>query len=143
VKNVAYSLLLLVVIALLPLFLYSYSNQDGEDQTRTFVPPSVYMNIFKACSATEPCTRTVDFRVKKVPAGCCVLTVVNGDGKGNDKVLSYQVSLNGERVVRTTGEKYSQIAIKVAESNTLKVILVGQPTSSIFVTFNYDPRQSK
>jgi hypothetical protein len=136
VKRTVASLALQVV-----LILTTVVQGDGEE--KTFYPPSVYMQSFTACSADKPCARTEEFRVNPVPAGCCVLTVANGDGRGNDEVASYEVFLNGERVVQTSGARYTQVAVKLlAQSNTLKVVIVGKPSTKVFLIVNYDPRQS-
>jgi len=112
-------------------------------QRNTGYPPSVYMQSFFPCSADAPCTRTHDFRVDPVPNGCCILTVTNGDGRGTDEVRSYEVFLNGEKVVPADHSPNAQAPVKVLRRNTLKVILDGSPHSKVFVLIAYDPRQSK
>jgi hypothetical protein len=106
-------------------------------------PPAVYMHSFSACPGDKPCTQTEDFRVDPVPNGCCLLTVTNGDGRGADEVSSYEVFLNGQRVLPVGRARNAQAAVKVPKVNTLKVILTGGPHSKVFILVAYDPRESK
>jgi hypothetical protein len=78
-----------------------------------------------------------------VPTGCCVLIVTNGDGQETDEVRSYEVFLNGERVVPTDHSRSAQAAVKLRATNTLKVVLSGAPHSKVFVLFACDSRRSK
>jgi hypothetical protein len=112
-------------------------------QQYTGYPPSVYMQFFLACSSDKPCTRTDNFRVDPVPKGCCILTVTNGDGRGTDEARSYEVFLNGKRVVPMDHSRNAQTPVKVGRSNTLKIVLTGEPFSKVFVLIAYDPRKSK
>jgi len=112
-------------------------------QQYTGYPPSVYMQLFFPCSADAPCTRTDDFQVDPVPNDCCILTVTNGDGRGTDEARSYEVFLNGKRVVPVDHSRNAQAPVTVLRSNTLKVILTGEPSSKLFVLIAYDPRKSK
>ena len=109
----------------------------------TGYPPSVYMQFFRACSSDTPCTRTEDFRVDPVPKGCCVLTVTNGNGLGKDEVRSFEVFLNGKSVVSADHTPNAQATVTVQTSNTIKVILTGEPKSKVQILIAYDPRQSK
>lgn len=106
----------------------------------TYYPPSVYMNVFLSCPSDGPCIREDTFRVDPIPHGCCTMLVTNGDGRGTDEVRSYDIFLNGERVVPAPVQNGP---IKLQSSNTLKVILTGDPHSKIFVLIAYDPRESK
>jgi hypothetical protein len=119
------------------------ATMDHPQQSFTGYPPSVYMQFFQACSSDAPCTRTDNFRVDPVPNGCCILTVTNGNGLGKDEARSYEVFLNGKRVVPADHSRNAQAAVKVLRSNTLKVILTGEPSSKVFVLIAYDPRQPK
>jgi hypothetical protein len=101
------------------------------------------MRPFLACANDAPCTQTDKFHLDQVPTGCCVLIVTNGDGRGTDEVRSYEVFLNGERVVPKENSRTAQAVVKVQPSNTLKVVLNGGSHSKIFVLLAYDPRQSK
>ena len=107
----------------------------------TGYPPSVYMNFFLSCPSDGPCVREDTFHVD-APHGCCTMLVTNGDGRGTDEVRSYDIFLNGERVV-SAGSQNAQGPVKLQTSNTLKVILTGNPQSKIFVLIAYDPRESK
>ena len=109
----------------------------------TGYPPSVYMQFFFACSSDKPCTRTDNFRVGPVPNGCCILTVTNGDGRGTDEARTYEVFLNGKRVVPMGHSRNAQTPVKVLRSNALKIVLTGEPFSKVFVLIAYDPRKSK
>ncbi len=101
------------------------------------------MRPFLACVSDTPCAQTDKFHLDQVPTGCCVLIVTNGDGQGTDEVRSYEVFLNGERVIPTDHSRSAQSAVKVRPANTLKVVLSGPPHSKVFVLLAYDPRQSK
>jgi len=112
-------------------------------QQYTGHPPSVYMQVFLACSSDRPCARTDNFRVESVPNGCCILTVTNGDGRGTDEARSYEVFLNGKRVVHMDRSRNVQTPVKVLRSNMLKIVLTGEPFSKVFVLIAYDPHKSK
>jgi hypothetical protein len=112
-------------------------------QNFTGYPPSVYMEFFHACSSDKPCSRTEDFRVDPVPKGCCILTVTNGNGLGKDEVRSFEVLLNGKRVVPSGHSPNAQATVAVQTSNRIKVIVTGEPTSKVLVLIAYDPRQSQ
>jgi hypothetical protein len=116
---------------------------DHPAQTFTGYPPSVYMGFFQACSSDKPCSRTEDFRVDPVPKGCCILLVTNGDGLEKDEVPTFEVFLNGKSVVLAHHSQNAQAKVEVRSSNTIKVILTGEPTSKVFVLIAYDPRQSR
>ena len=78
-----------------------------------------------------------------MPNGCCILTVTNGDGRGTDEARSYEVFLNGKGVVPMDHSRNAQTPVKVGRSNTLKIVLTGEPFSKVFVLIAYDPRKSK
>jgi hypothetical protein len=119
------------------------AQTDNPKQTFSGYPPAVYMHSFPACPGDKPCTRTEDFRVDPVPKGCCVLTAANGDGRGTDEVSSYEVFLNGRRVLPTSKARNAQAAVKVLQDNTMKVVLIGGPHSKVFILVAYDPREPK
>jgi hypothetical protein len=118
-------------------------GKDHPPQAFTGYPPSVYMQFFQACSNDKPCTRTEDFRVDPVPTGCCVLTVTNGNGLGKGEVHSFEVLLNGKSVIPSDHSRNVQTPVAVQTSNTIKVILTGEPSSKVLVLIAYDPRQGK
>lgn len=121
------------------------AQEKGEQPTQGFTgyPPSVYMHPFLACVSDPPCVQTDRFHLEQVPTGCCVLIVTNGDGRGTDEVRSYEVFLNGERIVPTDHSRSAQADVKLRPDNTLKVVLSGAPHSKVFVLLAYDPRRSK
>jgi hypothetical protein len=119
------------------------TKTDNAEQDISGYPPAVYMQVFLACPGDSPCTQTEDLRVDPAPKGCCVLTVTNGDGRGTDEVSSYEVFLNGQRVLPLGRSRNAQAAVKVIKGNTLKVILIGGPHSKVFILVAYDPRESK
>ena len=119
------------------------SKADNAKQDANGYPPAVYMHFFLGCPGDKPCTQAENFRVDPVPKGCCVLTVTNGDGRGGDEVSSYEVFLNGERVLPPGRGRNAQAAVKIPKDNTLKVILTGGPHSKVFILVAYDPRESK
>jgi len=118
------------------------TQKATEDSRQGFVgyPPSVYMQPFFPCLPDARCTRTAKFKVDPAPDGCCILTVTNGDGRGTDEVRSYEVILNGKRVLSAGHARNAQATVRLMRSNTLKVVLSGEPQSKIFVLIAYSPR---
>jgi|SRR5580658_1459658 hypothetical protein len=112
-----------------------------QEMKNTGYPPSVYMHEFHPCSSDTPCERTEEFRVDPEPGGCCILTVTNGNGLGEDEVHSYEVFLNGERVIPNVGSRNAQATVKVAKRNTLKAVLTGERNSKVFILVAYDPHK--
>jgi hypothetical protein len=119
------------------------AKMDNPKPAFTGYPPAVYKHFFIACPGDKPCIRKENFHVDRVPKGCCVLTVTNGDGRGTDEVSSYEVFLNGRRVAPIGETRNAQAAVKVQQDNTLRVVLVGGPHSKVFILVGYDPRESK
>ncbi|HKU23855.1 MAG TPA: hypothetical protein VJQ54_00210 [Candidatus Sulfotelmatobacter sp.] len=109
----------------------------------TGYPPSVYMHPFLACASDGPCAQTGKFDLDEVPRRCCVLIVTNGDGQGTDEVRSYEIFLNGKRVIPSDHSRSAQASVKLRTSNTIKVVLSGAPNSKVLVLLAYDPRPSK
>lgn len=104
----------------------------------------VYMQAFQPCSSDVPCTRTDRFRLNPLPNRCCSLMEINGNGQFEDRVLSYEVFLNGKRIASVNRfESLNTLRFKVLRSNKLKVILTGEPSSKLFVLIGYYPPQSK
>jgi|GEM_PF-3409407 len=140
--NVVEALALLAIITLgiwaIPRFAAA-----GPQQKFTLYPPSVYMQFFSPCSAGQLCARTDDFHVDLVPKGCCILVVTNGNGQGKDEVQSYEVLLNGKTVLPSSRSPNAQANITLQTSNSIKVVLTGEPTSKVFLLITYDPRQAK
>lgn len=72
---------------------------------------------------------------------------MNGNGKGGNEVRRYDVYLNGVHVVGSDALRsiapsgHVKANVKIASRNTLRVVLVGDPTSTVFVVISYDPRQ--
>lgn len=112
-------------------------------QNLTLYPPSVYLQIFRACSSEKPCTQTEDFRVDPVPKGCCILSVTNGNGLGKDEVRSFEVFLNGKSVLLSDHSPSAHATVAVQTSNQIRMIVTGEPRSKVLVSIDYDPRQSK
>jgi hypothetical protein len=113
-----------------------------EMQGFTFYPPSVYMQVFQACFPEKPCPRTDNFRVDPLSEGCCIMSLTNGDGKGNDEVHCYEAFLNGKRVLPEGGSRNAQVAVRIQTSNTIR-FLTGKSNAKVFVLIAYDPRPSK
>lgn len=109
-------------------------------KTFTGYPPSLYMGVFQPCSSDNPCTRTQDFQVDSVPKGCCILTATNGNGLGKETVSSFEVLLNGKSVI-SSGRTQLAATVPMQISNTIQVVLTGEPSSKLFVLIAYDPRQ--
>jgi hypothetical protein len=130
------------LISVMPLHAQN-AKTDNPKQAFTGYPPAVYMHVFLACPGDKPCTQTENIRVDPMPKGCCALTVTNGDGQGTDEVSSYEVFLNGQRVLPTGKARNAQAEVKVLQDNILKVTLMGGPHSKVFILIAYDPRESK
>jgi hypothetical protein len=125
------------------LILAQETKTVNPNQDFTGYPPAVYMHFFLACPGDKPCAQTEDFRVDPIPKGCCVLTVTNGDGQGTDEVSSYEVFLNGQRVLPTSKARNAQAAVTIRQDNSLKVVLTGGAHSKVFILIAYDPREPK
>jgi hypothetical protein len=132
-----FSLAIILLCFVSPPLLTTQKGTEDYRQGFTGYPPSVYMQFFFPCSSDSTCTRTAEFQVDPMPDRCCILTVTNGDGRGTDEVRSYEVILNGERVVAAGHSRNAQAAIKVLRNNTLKVVLSGEAHSKIFVLIAY------
>jgi hypothetical protein len=117
-----------------------WAQETTASQTFTLYPPSVYMQLFLACSGGGPCARTEKFKVTSRPKGCCILTVTNGDGRGSSEVSSYEVFLNDQKVL-LSDTRNSQAPVKILKNNRLKVVLTGPPSSKVFILIAYDPRK--
>lgn len=122
-----------------------HARDEAKNSTQEFTgyPPTVYMHPFLACPDNTSCSQTNEFNIDEIPSGCCVLVVANGDGRGTDEVHSYEVFLNGERVVSNAHTPGDHATVKLKKTNTLKVVLQGKPDSRILILITYDPRQSK
>lgn len=68
-----------------------------------------------------------------MPNGSCRLTVQNGDGHDADEARSYEVFLNGERVISVHRSGNAEAPVKVLSNNALKVILAGEYFRKVFV----------
>ena len=132
-----------VCILATALFFSQGRTMNHQRQRFTGYPPSVYMGFFQACSSDRSCTRTEEFRVDTVRKGCCVLGVTNGDGRGNGEVNSFEVALNGKRVIPVTHSRFAQAAVDLQDRNKIEVTLTGEPNAKLFVLISYDPRQNK
>lgn len=67
---------------------------------------------------------------------------MNGGGNKQRAVHSYEVYLNGDRVIPTATSEYSHATVKASTLNSVKVVLVGEPTASIMLVLSYDPQRS-
>jgi hypothetical protein len=110
-------------------------------RTFTGYPPSVYMTGFRACAGEKPCTQTGSFHVDQIPKGCCILLVTNGDGNGTDEISSYEISLNGHKILPAGNARYANVPVKLLPDNTLTAVLAGRENSKLFVLIAYDPRK--
>src|SRR5258708_3977970 len=100
---------------------------------RSSTPSSMYAELFLGCDSDVPCTRQKNFPVEYVPSGSCSLAVQNGDGRGTDEAGSYEVFLNGERVIPVHHSGNAQVHVKVLSNNTLKVVLTGESFRRAFI----------
>jgi len=103
-------------------------------------PPLVYMQSFEACSFQKSCKKTDEFQVNPVPEGCCILLATNGDGRGNNEVDSYEVFLNGKRVIPAGHDRNRNVTVTVRNGNSVEVVLRGRPGSKLFLQLAFDPR---
>ncbi len=123
------------------LFLHSAATTPRAfSQQFTGMPPSVYIKMFKPCSPSKSCAITDDFAIEQIPPGCCVLSATNGDGRGVGEVQTYEVILNGRRVVPASHDWYRSAPITLRSKNTIKVILTGEPQTELWIFISYDPR---
>lgn len=137
----------LLLVASLCVFINAHitAQEKAEQPRQEFAgyPNSVYMHQFLACVSDESCAQTDKFHLDRVPTGCCVLVVTNGDGHGADEVRSYEIYLNGDRVVPAGHSRNAQAAVKLRTTNLLKVVLIGAPHSKVLVLLAYDSRRPK
>jgi len=127
---------------LLLLLMFFIATVQTDAQKKTFMEPLLYGNGFKACGPDAFCTRTVDFALKSIPNDCCVLEVFNGRSKDR-QVGSYEVFLNGDRIITPRNSEYASAAVRLSNQNNLKVVLKGEPQSGIMVMFAYAPPRPK
>jgi len=117
--------------------------QDHPPEGLTGYPLSVYMQFFQACFSDKRCTRTDNLHVDPLPKGCCVLIVTNGNGRGKDEVGSFEVFLNGKRVIPPDHSPSARATVTVQTNNSIKLSLTGESGSRVLVLIAYDSRQSK
>jgi len=103
----------------------------------------VYIDLFRPCAAQTPCIRTERFQVDPMPKGCCTLTVSNGDGQGHKEARSYEVFLNGKKVILTAHSGNTQVLVTLLQRNTLKVVLAGESHAMMSVQITSDPSLEK
>ena len=108
------------------LFVFSPTASSTQEAKPSAPPLRVYWQLFTGCDSGESCTRKETFQVGPLPRGNCALTVRNGDGFGTDETRSYEVFLNGERVIPVHRSGNARVDVKVLGKNTLKVVLVGE-----------------
>ncbi len=113
---------------------YRIYSFDGQ-KFRLSRSPSYFGTFFRQTGA--PALKSARFRadLTEVPY---LLKIVNGDGKGKDKVSSAEVQLNG--VLVAGPERFNQqvreivVPVKLDKSNVLSVELRGAPGGQITVT---------
>lgn len=59
--------------------------------------------------------------------------VRNGDGRGTDEARSYEVFLNGDKVIPAHQSGNGEAHIKVLSRNALKVVLTGESFRKVFI----------
>jgi len=100
------------------------------------------MEKFTVCAQAQPCksnnvvTETRAFSIKKIPEGCCSLTVLNGRGK--NKVDTFRVVLNGKEV-KLESQKG---AVDLNGKNEISVQLSGAPDAYIYVLVSYTGKKN-
>lgn len=131
-----------VVLSLVSVSLLNTRKVDGPPDLQkldpqklgfTGYPPTAYDHVFLSCPLDGACTRTDRFRVDPMPPGCCILTVRNGDGRGTDEIHSYEIFLNGKRIVSSNHSPHVDTPVKLRTSNTIRVVLSGGPQSRLSV----------
>jgi hypothetical protein len=103
---------------------------------------AAYVQTFQACSTDKPCAQTYEFHVDPLPKRCCILWVTYGDGQGRDEVQSYEVLLNNEIVLPSGHARKAHATVTVQTNNTIKVVLTGNPGSTVLVLITHNPRES-
>lgn len=94
---------------------------------------SVYRQLFLGCNSGTRCTRKETFRIDTVPGRSCVLTVRNGDGRGTDEARSYEVFLNGDKVIPAHESGNAEAHVRVLSRNALKLVLTGESFRKVFI----------
>jgi hypothetical protein len=113
---------------------------DG--QTFSLVSSQVYFETFYRQTAT-PVTETRTFQVLN-PGSGFVLTIINGNREGDNRVSSGTIKLNGV-VVMNPNDLNQQVRTVVRQvivlaNNVLEVELAGKPTGQILVTIEPPPQ---
>jgi len=103
----------------------------------------VYIQLFRPRATHTPCTRTESFKIDSMPKGCCTLTVSNGDGQGHKEARSYEVFLNGKKVIPAARSGHAQVPVTLLQRNTLKVVLAGESHALMTVQIASDPSLEK
>jgi hypothetical protein len=103
------------------------------------------LNFFRTFyrHAGTPVLQTAEFEVQN-PGGRFVLTIVNGDRNGANRVSSGTIKLNGV-VVLTPNDLNQQVRtvvrqVTVLASNVLEAELAGKPTGQVLITVEPPPQ---
>lgn len=131
-RHKAYSLSVSLLFLISPAVLKTQEATEPHPKPNA-APSSVYTRLFSACDSNARCIRRDTFRADPVPNCGCILTVRNGNGHGTDEARSYEVFLNGHKVITVHRAGNAQTPVKVLSSNTLKVVLTGEPFRRVFV----------
>jgi hypothetical protein len=113
---------------------------DG--QKFNLITSQVYFETFYRQTAT-PVTETRTFQVQN-PGSGFVLTIINGNREGDNRVSSGTIKLNGV-VVMTPNDLNQQVRtvvrqVTVLANNVLEVELAGKPTGQVLVTVEPPPQ---
>jgi len=113
---------------------------DGQKFTLT--TSQVYFETFYR-RTTAPVTETRTFQVQ-TPGSGFILTIINGNREGDNRVSSGRIKLNGV-VVLTPNDLNQQVRtvvrqVAVLADNVLEVELAGKPTGQVLITVEPPPR---
>jgi hypothetical protein len=113
---------------------------DG--QNFTLITSQVYFETFYRQTAA-PVTETRTFQVQN-PGSGFLLTIINGNREGENRVSSGTIKLNGV-VVLTPNDLNQQVRtvvrqVTVLASNVLEAELAGKPTGQVLITIEPPPQ---
>jgi len=133
---------LLVNIMLSPRFafhqLFTFRPLDLNLQTNGFA----LMQKFTVCGQDAPCkphsvvTDTRNFKLKKIPEGCCSLVVLNGQG-GKHMMGTFRVALNGKEVRLPGGGAVQSAPVELSTDNEISVQMRGASDAYMYVMVSY------
>ncbi|HEY1528099.1 MAG TPA: hypothetical protein VGH51_17855 [Candidatus Angelobacter sp.] len=97
---------------------------------------------FTVCGQDAPCkphsvvTDTRNFKLTKIPEGCCSLVVVNGRGDKH-MVEAFRVALNGKEVRLPVGGPVQSAPVELSTDNEISVQMRGASDAYMYVLVSY------